>query len=189
MSIVTGSGDDGKSQMYSGERIFKHHPRLEAYGTVDEAQCALGLVRAYVNSTRDEGNTAIQDFDPLLKRVQEDLYIVGADLATPDPNMQVPRVGPEMISLVKQECERLEESLSPLTSFILPAGTRAASACFWARSVVRRAERQVSVLLGNGEKVNDILIYLNRLGDLLFLAGRALNAAEGHSDETVGRKD
>ncbi|MCK4719860.1 ATP:cob(I)alamin adenosyltransferase, partial [bacterium] len=106
MSIVTGSGDDGKSQMHSGERITKHHPRLEAYGTVDEAQCALGLVRAYVNSTRDEGNTAIQNFDPLLKRVQEDLYIVGADLATPDPNMQVPRVAPEMISLVKQECER-----------------------------------------------------------------------------------
>lgn len=189
MSRVTGSGDDGKSQMYSGERIFKHHPRLGAYGTVDEAQCSVGIVRALVNPTRDEGNTAIQDFDSLLKRVQADLYIVAADLASPDPNMQVPRVSPEMISLVKQECESLEESLSPLTSFILPAGTQAACACFWARSVVRRAERQVSVLLGSGENVNDILIYLNRLGDLLFLAGRALNAAEGYSDETVGRRD
>lgn len=186
MSIVTGSGDDGNTSLFSGLRVPKHHPRLRAYGTVDEAQSAIGIVRSLVIS-KETGEIPLEliELDRVLKKAQEKLHTVGADLATPDKTINVPRVGKEIINSIHDECLELESKLPDLKSFILPTGTPAAATCFWARSVVRCAEREVSSLKETGENVDLILVYLNRLGDLLFLVGRALNMASGVPDEIL----
>ena len=186
MSIVTGTGDDGRTTLFGGKRVPKHHPRLSAYGTVDEAQSAIGMVRSFLS--KQEGGESSNDFaalDKLLKKIQEELYTVGADLATPDKKVKIRRVSKGMIKALHTECSDLEAGLPELKSFIIPSGTQAAATCFWARSVVRLAEREVSSLMEQGGQVNLILVYLNRLGDLLFLIGREINRISGIEDEII----
>jgi len=176
MSIVTGTGDDGRSSLFGGSRVPKHHPRLEAYGTIDEAQSAIGMIRA-TDSLPD-------DLDALLRRVQDDLFVIGSDLAAPDPETTVPRVTSNMIRSIHDEISRLEKSLPELNEFIVPSGTGSASISFWARTVVRRAERRVAELLDDGKDVSSVLVYLNRLSDLLFLVARKLNLLSGLEEES-----
>jgi cob(I)alamin adenosyltransferase len=180
MSIVTGRGDDGSSALFGGARVPKHHPRLVAYGAVDEAQSAIGMVLA-----AGEISGELRD---LLKRIQKELFVLGCDLATPEPEPGVPRITSPMIKALEGDIDRLESRLPALKNFVLPSGSPAAATCFWARAVVRRVERHVSALLETGQRVATVLIYLNRLGDLLFLVARALNQESGVKEETWSAK-
>jgi len=183
MSIVTGAGDDGKSSLFGGKRVSKSHPRLHAYGTTDEAQCAIGIVRAI-----GEENGISVELDSILARIQRDLFIAGSDLAAPEHDVIVPRVTTEMIRAVEEDAKSIESRLPVLANFILPAGSEAATTCFWARAVVRSAEREVARLLEDGQNVSTVLVYLNRLGDLLFLVARMLNHEAGVNEETWAGK-
>jgi cob(I)alamin adenosyltransferase len=176
MSITTGKGDDGWSGLLGGQRLPKNHPRFEAYGTVDEAQSAIGMILG--------SGPMPPKIEILLKRVQTEIFTVGSTLATPDPEMKVPRVSSTMVLGLDEEIKKLEADLPRLHHFIMPSGTLAASTCFWARTVVRRAERQVAALLGSGDEIETVLVYLNRLGDLLFLLARALNKESGIEEHT-----
>jgi len=175
MSIITKKGDDGKTSLYGGTRVPKHHLRIEAYGTVDEAASAIGMVRS--------SGDIPEKFDLIFQRIQKELFTVGSDLATPDPEIHVPRVTSVMIEEIERNVHEIESELPELKSFVLPSGTRAATACFFARTIVRRAERQVTALIESGERAETVMVYLNRLGDLLFVLARALNRSSGIDDD------
>lgn len=159
----------------------KHHPRLEAYGTVDEASSAIGMIRAC--------GEIPDNLDTIFVRIQKELFTVGSDLAAPDPETHVPRVTSNMIEELERDCRELETQLPELKSFILPAGGEAAAKCFWARTIVRRAERHVSALLEEDERAETVMVYLNRLGDLLFVMARALNRSAEKPEETWSGTD
>ena len=167
--IYTRTGDDGSTGLADGSRRAKDAPCVAAYGTADEANSVIGIARLHT-----EG-----DLDAMLARIQNDLFDVGADLATPGDDF-----GPETTSLratdaqvarLEAEIDAMNEGLDPLTSFILPGGTPAAAYLHLARTVVRRAER-LAVTAARTEPVNPAAIrYLNRLSDHLFVAARAAN--------------
>ncbi|RQW45202.1 cob(I)yrinic acid a,c-diamide adenosyltransferase [Novosphingobium sp. LASN5T] len=168
--IYTRTGDDGTTGLVDGSRRAKHDPRMIAIGEVDEANSAIGLatVAAPEATARD------------LHRIQNDLFDLGADLATPGedftPSEMVLRIVPAQVAWLEQAIDVLNESLPPLTSFILPGGSEAAARVHLARAIARRAER-AGVALGAEEPVNPAaLAYLNRLSDYLFVLARALNA-------------
>jgi cob(I)alamin adenosyltransferase len=167
--IYTKSGDQGQTGLGDGTRVPKDHPRVAAYGTVDELNSTLGLLLAH--------HGGLPEAD-LLRSIQNDLFDVGADLCVPLPTAGDPpglRVLPGQTTRLEQAIDRLNAGLTPLTSFILPGGQPAAAWCHLARTVCRRAERDV-VTLQNTEQINpQVLIYLNRLSDLLFVLGRVLN--------------
>jgi cob(I)alamin adenosyltransferase len=177
VKIYTKAGDGGQTSLLGGKKVSKSAPRIAAYGTVDELNSALGALRSHGPDAR---------LDAFLERVQSDLFRVGAELATADgapPGNLVP-VGDPDVRLIEAEIDRLEATLAPLRNFILPGGTQAASAAHVARSVCRRAERNV-VELSEKEKVRgEIVVYLNRLSDALFVAARAINAAAGAPERT-----
>ncbi len=169
--IYTKAGDAGKTRLSTGEPVDKWHPRVIAYGTVDEVNAALGVAALY----------ATADMLDAIRRVQNDLFDLGADLATPDTGKDL---GWEPLRIVAAQTERLEaeidtmiESLEPLDSFILPGGTHLASHCHVARTLCRRAEREIAQLAATkGETVSaPALAYINRLSDWLFVAGRIAN--------------
>jgi cob(I)alamin adenosyltransferase len=168
--IYTRTGDDGTTGLVDGSRRAKHDPRMIAIGEVDEANSAIGLaaVAAPEATARD------------LHRIQDDLFDLGADLATPGedftPSEMVLRIVPAQVAWLEQAIDVLNESLPPLTSFILPGGSEAAARVHVARAIARRAER-AGVALAAEEPVNPAaLAYLNRLSDYLFVLARALNA-------------
>jgi cob(I)alamin adenosyltransferase len=187
MPIYTGSGDDGSSSLFGGQRVPKNHPRLDAYGTVDEAQSAIGMVRS--------SGELPEHIDALLDWIQKELFVVGADLATPDPEASIPRVSSTMISNLEGMCEDIEQKLPNLTTFVIPTGTYESTTCFWVRTIVRRAERCVAHLLSDEIRpatehdLSAVLIYLNRLGDLLFLIAREINSAAGIEEQTWDGKN
>jgi cob(I)alamin adenosyltransferase len=171
--IYTRQGDDGTTGLASGERRLKFDLRVEAYGTVDETNACIGLARLH---TGDEA-----EFDAMLGRIQNDLFDLGADLATPESDKPLRH---EPLRIVEAQVERLEREidglnahLSPLRSFVLPGGTPAAAALHLARTVCRRAERLVVALAQRPEeKLSPVAIkYLNRLSDFLFVASRWVN--------------
>jgi cob(I)alamin adenosyltransferase len=169
--IYTRSGDGGKTRLVTGERVSKASRRVEAYGAVDELNAVVGLARL---ATREE-----PVLDPILARVQNDLFDLGADLATPEgpARTQALRIVDGQVSRLEREIDVLNAQLGPLTSFVLPAGSAAAAALHVARTVCRRAER-VAVALSLAEKSaahEPALRYLNRLSDLLFVAARFAN--------------
>ena len=169
--IYTRTGDDGTSGLVDGSRCNKAEPRFEAIGSVDELNSALGLVAVALAGGAHEAAIA---------RIQNDLFDLGADLATPGsdfaPSEMVLRIVSAQVDWLEHEIDRLNESLTPLTSFILPGGGEAAARLHLARSLARRAERH-TVALANGEPVNPALLaYLNRLSDYLFVLARAVNA-------------
>lgn len=176
--IYTKSGDAGETGLGNGQRVVKDHPRVAAYGDVDELNSSLGLLLA---SCPDLDAEIAQ----VIRVIQNDLFDVGADLCVPQiadeqPN-QALRVRPDQAAQLEAVIDRYNDSLQPLASFILPGGTPAAAWCHLARTVCRRAERAV-VSLMHVEAVNPAaLIYLNRLSDLLFVLGRWLNG-QGKAD-------
>jgi cob(I)alamin adenosyltransferase len=166
--IYTRTGDDGTTGLVDGSRVAKTDPRMAAIGDVDEANSAIGVAIVAL------GGSALA---PLLTRVQNDLFDLGADLATPGedftPTDMVLRVVPAQVERLEREIDALNEHIAPLTSFVLPGGSAGAAACHVARAVARRAERSAAAL---GAGVNpQALAYLNRLSDLLFVAARAAN--------------
>jgi cob(I)alamin adenosyltransferase len=172
--IYTRTGDGGVTSLGDGARVPKDHPRVCAYGGVDELNAVLGLLL----SLRPEPPEA-----DLLRGVQNDLFDVGADLCVPRPPDEAPgarlRVRPEQATRLEAAIDRLNAGLAPLTSFVLPGGAPAAAWCHLARTVCRRAERDM-VALSHAEPVNpDAIVYLNRLSDLLFVLARVYNKGEG----------
>ena len=172
--IYTRGGDKGKTSLGTGKRVAKHDQRVAAFGAVDEANAAIGLVRLHAPSA---------DVDAMLSRIQNDMFDLGADLCTPDDGTKVEW---EPLRIVASQVERLEHAidamnaeLEPLRSFILPGGSGAVAALHVARTVVRRAER-AAVALHEREPLNpQLLAYLNRLSDLLFVTARYVAAKEG----------
>jgi cob(I)alamin adenosyltransferase len=168
--IYTKTGDKGDTALGDGTRVPKNHPRVSAYGTVDELNAVLGLLLAADPDAAEA---------ELLRTVQNDLFDVGADLCRPQPPDELPgqrlRVQPEQAQRLERAIDRLNAGLTPLHSFILPGGRPAAAWCHLARTVCRRAERDVVTLAGL-ETINpQIVIYLNRLSDLLFVLARVYN--------------
>ena len=172
MKIYTKTGDHGETGLFGGPRVRKDHCRIEAFGDVDEVNCLLGLARAMALPPEIEAT---------LQRVQHELFALGAELATPEPEKhQVPQVGDHAVALLEQEIDRLEEQLPPLTQFILPSGCEASVRVHTARTVCRRAERRVVALVDADSSVSERSIrYLNRLSDYLFVAARFTNLRAG----------
>jgi cob(I)alamin adenosyltransferase len=171
--IYTKTGDDGTTGLVRGPRRMKHDLRVDCFGTVDEANSIIGLARLH--------STAMPKIDRLLARIQNDLFDLGSDLATPgtDPasGESSLRVTPAQTEWVEQQIDQYNEGLKPLDSFILPGGTPLAAQLHVARTVVRRAERLVVELINKEPDVNiQAMIYLNRLSDLLFVMARVGNA-------------
>ncbi|MBS27832.1 MAG: ATP:cob(I)alamin adenosyltransferase [Alphaproteobacteria bacterium] len=172
--IYTRGGDAGETSLGSGERIAKHNLRVAAYGTVDEANGAIGLARLHTGGDADT--------DKMLERIQNDLFDLGADLCTPEGDERAARKSEGALRIVEAQVTRLEseidtinEDLAPLESFILPGGTPAAAHLHMARTIARRAERLMTEL-ATSEPVNpQALKYINRLSDHLFVLGRRLN--------------
>jgi len=171
--IYTRTGDDGTTGLVAGERRPKHDLRIEAYGTVDEANAVVGMARLH---TAD-----LPDLDAMLMRIQNDCFDLGADLATPDtgekPEYEPLRIVDAQVDRIETDIDLLNADLEPLRSFVLPGGTAAAAHLHLARTVVRRAERlMVELAAQDNETVNPAAIrYANRLSDFFFVAARWVN--------------
>ena len=178
--IYTRTGDAGTTGLGTGERVAKFDPRIAAYGTVDETNAVIGLVRLQLGEDH-------KSLDDMLARIQNDLFDLGADLCVPDkgekPDFEPLRVAQSQVERVEADIDELNEQLEPLKSFILPGGTAAAAYLHLARTVCRRAERlMVELASQEGEEVSDAALkYINRLSDFLFVAGRIVNDG-GKSD-------
>jgi len=168
--IYTRTGDDGTTGLVDGSRCAKHAARMEAIGAVDEANCAIGLAVVALAGGAHGANLA---------RVQNDLFDLGADLATPGedfaPSPMVLRVVPGQVTRLEAAIDAVNAGLTPLTSFILPGGSEAAARVHVARAAVRRAERAVTALAAEVRVNPAALAYVNRLSDLLFVLARAVN--------------
>jgi cob(I)alamin adenosyltransferase len=168
VKIYTRTGDDGTTGLFGGARVGKDDPRVEAYGTVDEANAACGLARAAGLPPA---------VDAVLAHAQATLFDVGASLASPGKGGTASPVGEDDVVALERAIDDLEETLAPLRTFVLPAGSEAASRLHLARTVARRAERLVVALRAHGPVHGDVVRYLNRLSDYLFVAARAANRA------------
>ncbi len=178
MKIYTRTGDGGETSLFGGGRVSKDHPRVEAYGTVDELSSHLGV--AITEALTDTCTSRL----PLIQR---DLFAIGASLATPRrddgrPSPEVPPLPAGRIAEMEAWMDQADAQLPPLKRFILPGGTRAAATLHVARAVCRRAERATVELAKNADVDEDIIRYLNRLSDLLFVLARAENQAAGEPD-------
>ena len=174
--IYTRTGDRGLTRLATGEPVAKSNPRVQAYGDVDETNACIGLCR--LHCADDPG------MDAMLARIQNELFDLGADLATPPepkPEWEVLRVTADQVARLEAEIDEMNAALGPLTSFVLPGGTPLAAHLHLARTVCRRAERRVSELSADaGQAISpESLMYLNRLSDHLFVASRHANAAAG----------
>ena len=173
--IYTRSGDTGTTALGNGARVVKHALRVEAMGTVDEANAVVGVARLH----------AAGDADAMLARIQNDLFDLGADLCTPVQADEAPgqalRVTAGQTARLEAEIDAMNASLAPLASFVLPGGSPAAAALHHARTVVRRAERLMTELAGAEPVAAPALAYVNRLSDHLFVLARRLNG-EGADD-------
>ncbi|MBC8355551.1 MAG: cob(I)yrinic acid a,c-diamide adenosyltransferase [Planctomycetes bacterium] len=176
MKIYTKTGDRGETGLFAGPRVSKDDARIEAYGTVDELNAFLGVTRAEMLPV---------EIDAVLERVQHGLFAVGAELASSDPvAAKTKLVGAEEISWLEKMIDETETHLEPLRQFILPTGTRSAAAIHVARGVCRRAERRVVTLQHSSQHpvADDVVKYLNRLGDLLFVLARRVNVLAGEGE-------
>ena len=173
MKIYTKTGDEGKTSLFDNSRVWKSDQRILSYGSVDELNSSLGIALSL------ELDPEIRD---ILIKLQNDLFIVGSDLANPNMSDKKIRTSPEMITFLEQKIDLLEPQLKPLTSFILPGGTLLASILHLSRTIARRAETHVIALSQNEEINKDAAIYLNRLSDLMFILARAINRRKNISD-------
>lgn len=184
MKLYTRRGDGGETDLFGGERVSKDALRVETYGEVDELNACIGGAAA-------ESEQA--DVGALLQRIQSTLFDIGSQLATPDADhrakAKVPQVDDEDVAELEAGIDGFEAELEPLSSFVLPGGTRAAAAFHVARTVCRRAERRAVALHAQEPLDSAVLRYLNRLSDLLFALARLENARAGRADVTwVGRE-
>jgi cob(I)alamin adenosyltransferase len=174
--IYTRTGDKGDTALGTGTRVSKAHLRIQAYGTVDETNSVLGMVRLHT------GTEAFSILDIMLARIQNELFDLGADLCVPDDGKKLDyeplRILPGQVERLENEIDELNHDLSPLRSFVLPGGHVAAAHLHLARTICRRAERlMVELKSHDGEHVSDgALAYINRLSDFLFVASRWVNA-------------
>jgi cob(I)alamin adenosyltransferase len=173
VKIYTKTGDKGQTGLWGGQRVEKDSVRVIAYGNVDELNAILGMIRAQgVESS----------LDSMIECVQNELFVLGADLATPGEDPQIDRIGDNNILRLEQDIDELEEEVEPLRQFILPGGTMGAAQLHLARTVCRRTERSV-VTLARYESLNQkTLLYLNRLSDWLFVLARVANKRAGVDD-------
>ena len=174
MKIYTGKGDKGETALYGGKRVSKNSPRIEAYGIVDELNSFVGLA---VTETIDK------DVKALLIKIQNQLFTVGADLATPEEKKQESDGTPsEFYSSIEKEIDKYDAKLEELKNFILPGGSKSSANLHICRTVARRAERAVVSLKNSVEIGDNILIFLNRLSDLFFVLARFENKVSGNPD-------
>jgi cob(I)alamin adenosyltransferase len=176
LKIYTKTGDAGMTGLLGPGKFSKDEPRIDAYGTVDELNAAIGVARA---AGPDVGA------DALLARVQDELFVVGSALADPDPEGPFHRkVGPDLTAALEADIDAMESELTPLTQFILPGGTPAAAHLHLARTICRRAERLVVHLSRQPTEAVpiEVSIYLNRLSDFLFVIARVVNSRAGVAD-------
>ena len=171
--VYTRTGDGGDTSLVGGTRVSKAHPRVEAYGEVDELNSVIGFARSRLSDT---------EVDSTLAAIQNDLFTVGGDLASPQ-SVEVPRVSELLVKRLEDLSDKYLAQLEPLKEFILPGGSEAGAAIHLARTVARRAERRV-VALAEAESINpELVIYLNRLSDLLFVLARVINTRAGVSEK------
>ncbi|MFQ6025470.1 MAG: cob(I)yrinic acid a,c-diamide adenosyltransferase [Nitrosopumilaceae archaeon] len=171
--IYTKTGDDGTTSLLGGKRVSKSNPRILAYGFVDEVNSSIGIVLA---SEVDD------DIRTLLTKIQNDLFVAGADLANPELTDSSNRVVPEMIQYLEDKVDELEKELTPITNFILPGGDAISSKLHMARAISRRAETAI-VSLSEKESINKTCqVYINRLSDLLFVVARVVNKRKHLND-------
>ncbi len=178
--IYTRTGDAGDTGLFGGGRVPKYHPRVVAYGDVDELNSVLGMVRATAPG---------EFFDPLFESIQRDLFAIGGHLATPDPErvrkaLEKAELAPGRVTEFEQLMDAADAELAPLTAFILPGGTPKAAALHLARTVCRRAERSIVQLAASDQVPDLFIVYVNRLSDLLFTLARVANARAGLEDVT-----
>jgi len=179
VKIYTRTGDEGETGLFGGGRVSKTHPRVEAYGDVDELNATVGLARAIELMPR---------VDEVLVPIQRDLFAIGALLATPDrekmkKHLEKASIDEKRIAELERAIDGGDEELEPLKSFIIPGGTPKAAALHVARTVCRRAERRV-IALGQEEIPSIVVVYLNRLSDLLFTLARVANRRAGAGEVT-----
>tara|TARA_R110000787_G_scaffold16622_78_gene52249 strand:+ start:19113 stop:19676 length:564 start_codon:yes stop_codon:yes gene_type:complete len=166
--IYTRGGDAGQTSLGDGKRVDKHSLRVAAYGTSDEANGVIGMARLHSDG----------DIDQMLSRIQNDLFDLGADLCTPEDGRKAEgalRISPEQVARLEQEIDAMNGNLAPLKSFILPGGTPLAAHLHLARTVVRRAERIMTELAAIEQINPDVIRYVNRLSDHLFVLARVAN--------------
>lgn len=172
MKIYTKTGDKGTTSLVGGTRVPKTHIRLEAYGTVDELNSHLGLLVTYLLDEKDKA---------FLRQVQDKLFSVGSHLATDREKTELKTasvISTEHVETVEREIDRLDGLLSPLSAFVLPGGSRGAAVCHVCRTVCRRAERRILALAEQVEISSELLAYVNRLSDYLFVLSRKMNQDE-----------
>ena len=176
MKVYTKTGDQGETGLFGGERVAKDHPRLEAYGSVDELNAVIGWLRVVDSAA---------DVDQVLERIQHILFDLGAELASPDPDRLTTRSHPvtaDDVSMLERAIDEWETELEALESFILPGGCEGAARAHVMRTVVRRAERQVVALSHDVTISGEIIQFLNRLSDFAFVLARTLNKRAGQPD-------
>lgn len=170
--VYTKTGDEGLTSLVGGMRVSKASSRVDAYGDVDELNAALGLARRLVRNGR---------VNNILEAVQKDLFIVGAELASP-PGLEVPRVQEDRIKALESAIDEFLLDLEPLKEFILPGGNAGGANLHFARTVARRAERKIVKLREEEEVRKEVLVYMNRLSDLLFVMARIENRESEFSE-------
>jgi len=180
MRIYTKTGDAGETGLFGGGRVPKDHARVQAYGDVDELNSAIGVVRA---------TQPVHFMDDLLETIQRDLFALGGNLATPDPEkvkvaLEKAELSAERIAAFERVMDDAEHELPALRAFVLPAGTPKAAALHLARTICRRAERSVVRLTHEADIPDLFVVYLNRLSDLLFTLARLANHRDGAGDVT-----
>ncbi|MFC6904013.1 cob(I)yrinic acid a,c-diamide adenosyltransferase [Halalkalicoccus tibetensis] len=173
MKIYTGRGDEGMTDLQNMDRVSKTNERIEAYGTVDEANALLGTARP----------TGYDDVDAQLEGMQNHLHVVQADFANPEPDEDDTRVREEHTEQLEEWIDAYDDELDPLQQFILPGGSDVGATLHHARAVVRRAERRAVALAGEEPINEEAVVYLNRLSDALFVVARAVNKREGVREE------
>jgi len=180
VKIYTKTGDQGSTGLFGGGRVLKHHPRVAAFGEIDELNSAIGWVRTVEPAA---------SWDEELERIQRDLFAIGGQLATPEPSkvetaMAKAALDQERVAELEHLIDHADAELTPLTAFVLPGGSPKAAALHLARTVCRRAERAVVALTETETVPAGFLVYLNRLSDLLFTWARLANHWDGRSDVT-----
>lgn len=176
MKIYTKTGDGGQTLLFGGKRVSKDDVRIEAYGTVDELNALIGVA---ISETTDKSA------DKVLRNIQNNLFVLGGDLATPvdETKVKLPRTVEKMVKNLENRIDIYEAQISELKNFILPGGTKASALLHLSRTVCRRAERRV-ITLSNVEQINlEVVKYLNRLSDLLFVLARFENSVNNIPDD------
>ena len=178
MKIYTKTGDSGETSLFNGTRVKKNNVRIVTYGIVDEVNSHIGLLQYYVKL---DGN--LNKIYDILYKVQNQLFTLGSDLANPNDTLKdYPRITDQDVSYLENEIDNLDRSLDALKSFILPGGSLESSYCHVIRTIIRRAEVNITVLVLNDNINKNCLVYLNRLSDLFFVLSRFINKIKGVQD-------